>query len=200
MKESLFKTFDKKRLMSVMKLTFIFAALVIITNIANNTSARYESQANVSAEANVAFFVVNQGIYENTISLSGLTPSLQPTYYTFYVKNYDDDNHRANVDLEYQIKFEATTNLPLTYEIVRNETFDTGYTNIIESTDVRQDEYDVFYKVFSNDDTYSFSHNRNEIDEYTLKVIFPESYKDYPDLYQGGVELFSVIIDAHQVA
>ena len=93
MKESLFKTFDKKRLMTVMKLTFIFVALVIITNIANNTSARYESQANVSAEANVAFFVVDQGTYENTISLSGLTPSLQPTYYTFYVKNYDDDNH-----------------------------------------------------------------------------------------------------------
>jgi hypothetical protein len=38
------------------------------------------------------------------------------------------------------------------------------------------------------------------VDEYTIKVIFPESYKDYPDLYQGGVELFSVIIDAHQVA
>ena len=201
MKGSLLKAFDKKKLFGVMKITFIFAALVIIINIMNNTSARYESEANVSAEANVAFFIVNQGTYEQTISLTGLTPSLDPTYYTFYVSNYDSQGSRANVDIDYTIKFETTTNLPLMYEIVRNEDFDTpGYTNIIESTSLRQDEYDVFYNVFTNDDIYSFRHTRNEIDEYTLKVIFPESNKDYPDKYQGGVELFSVIIDAQQVA
>ena len=200
MKERLLKSFDKKKLFSVMKLTFIFVALVIIANILNNTSARYESEANVSAQANVAFFVVNQGTYEQTIALSGLTPSLDPTYYTFYVTNYDAAGSRANVDIEYTIKFETTTNLPLTYEIVRNEDFEPGYTNIIENSSLRQDEYDVFYNVFTNDDTYSFRHNRNEIDEYKLKVIFPESNKDYPDKYQGAVELFSVIIDAHQVA
>ena len=195
-----FKNFDKKKLFGVMKITFVFVALVIITNIVNNTSARYESEADISAEANVAFFIADQGTYESTISLSGLTPSLQPTYYTFYVRNYDENGHRANVDLEYQIKFETTTNLPLSYEVVRNEDFDPGYTNIIEASALRQDEYDVFYNVFTNDDTYSFVHTRNQVDQYTLKVIFPESNKNYPDKYQGAVELFSVIVDAHQVA
>ena len=41
---------------------------------------------------------------------------------------------------------------------------------------------------------------QKEVDEYILKVVFPQSYKDYPDLYQGVIELFSIIIDASQVA
>ena len=200
MKERLFKVFDKKKLTNVMKITFVFIALVIIANIADNTSARYESEANVSAEANVAFFLVDQGTYEQTISLSGLTPSLDPVYYTFYVRNYNDSGSRANVDLEYTIKFETTTNLPLLYEVVRNENFDPGYTNLMTNSTTRQDEYGVFYNVYTNNNTYSFSHRRNEIDQYKLKVIFPESNKNYPDYYQGAVELFSVIIDANQVA
>ena len=102
--------------------------------------------------------------------------------------------------MNYNIKFETTTNLPLTYEIIRNQSFNGSYTNIIDSSTVRQDEYDVFYKVFTDNDTYSFTHSSNQVDEYTLKVVFPASYKDYPDLYQGVVELFSIIIDASQVA
>ena len=191
--------FDKKRLKIVTELILIFAFVVIIVNVVGKTYSRYESRVDVSAEANVAFFIVDQGTYENTISLTGLTPSLDPIYYTFYVANYSEDG-RANVDLNYKIRFETTTNLPLTYEIIRNETFEEEHTNIIDSTSVRQDEYDVFYRVFTDDDTYSFTHTSNQADSYVLKVIFPESYKNSPDLYQGVIELFSIIVDAEQVA
>ncbi len=199
MTKKFFKNFDKKRFILVSELIFVLASLFAIVNIVGKTYTRYESKVDVSADASVAFFVVDQGTYESSISLNGLTPSLEPKYYKFYVTNYKDDK-RANVDLEYKITFETTTNLPLYYEIVRNEEFTTGYTNIIDEESVRQDEYDVFYKVFKDNNTYSFNHKRNEADEYTLKVIFPESYKDQPDLYQGKVELFSIIIDASQVA
>ncbi len=193
------QSFDKKRFIVVSELILVFAFLVIIVNLVDKTYTRYESRVDVSAEASVAFFIVDQGTYENTISLSGLTPSLDPIYYTFYVANYNEDG-RANVDLDYNIRFETTTNLPLTYEIIRNETFEGTHTSIIDSTSVRQDEYDVFYRVFTDEDTYSFSHNADEADSYVLKVIFPESYKDSPDLYQGVIELFSIIVDAQQVA
>lgn len=195
-----FKKIDKKRFIFVGKIIFIFVALVIIVNVMGETYTRYESEVDLSAEAATAFFVVDQGTYESSISLSGLVPSTQPLYFRFYVANYDQNNRRTNVDLTYTIKFETTTNLPLQYEIVRNQTFNGNYTNIIQNSSLRQDDNGVYYNVFTNNYTYSFGHAQKELDEYILKVTFPESYKDYPDLYQGVIELFSIIIDATQVA
>ena len=195
-----FKKIDKKRFIFVGKIIFIFVALVIIVNVMGETYTRYESEVDLSAEAATAFFVVDQGTYESSISLSGLIPSTQPLYYRFYVSNYDENNRKTNVDLTYTIKFETTTNLPLQYEIIRNETYSGPHTNIIQNSSVRQDDNGVYYNVFTNNNTYSFGHSQKELDEYILKVVFPESYKDYPDLYQGVIELFSIIIDATQVA
>ncbi len=197
MKNKFFKNFDKTRFSIVSKMIFVLACLVCIVNLMGNTYTRYESRVDINADANVAFFVIDQGTYESSISLDGLIPSDDPKYYTFYVANYKNDR-RTDVDLEYTIKFETTTNLPLSYEIVRNETFATGYTNIISSSSVRQDDYDVFYKVFEDNHTYEFSHNANQIDQYTLKVTFPLIYKNNPDYYQGMIEMFSIIVDAKQ--
>ncbi len=197
--DSFFKKFDKKRFLFVGKIIFIFASIAVIVNIFGNTYTRYESNVDLNANANVAFFVIDQGTYENTISLTGLEPRTNPFYFTFYVANYKN-NKRTKVDLDYNIKFETTTNLPLSYEIIRNQSFNGTYTNIIDSTTTRQDDDSVFYKVFTDNATYHFTHNSNQVDEYTLKVVFPASYKDYPDLYQGVIELFSIIIDASQVA
>ena len=197
--DSFFKKFDKKRFLFVGKIIFIFASIAVIVNIFGNTYTRYESNVDLNANANVAFFVIDQGTYENTISLTGLEPRTNPFYFTFYVANYKN-NKRTKVDLDYNIKFETTTNLPLSYEIIRNQSFNGTYTNIIDSTTTRQDDDSVFYKVFTDNATYHFTHNSNQVDEYTLKVVFPASYKDYPYLYQGVIELFSIIIDASQVA
>ena len=192
------KKFDRKRFMFVAKLTFVVVAVFLIVNLVGSTYTRYESNVDINANANVAFFIIDQGTYESTISLDGLVPSADPIYYTFYVANYKDDK-RTKVDMDYNIKFETTTNLPLTYEIIRNQTFQGQHQNIIDSATVRQDVNSVYYRVFTDNDTYHFTHNSNQADQYVLKVNFPASYKDYPDLYQGVIELFSIIIDARQV-
>lgn len=194
-----FKTFDKKKFLLVSKLIFILVAIVLITNISGKTYTRYESEADISANANVAFFVVEQGLYENHIYIDGLVPSSQPKYYRFYVTNVKDEK-RADVDLTYTIKFETTTNLPLQYEIIRNQTFEEAHTNIITSTTQRQDENDVYYKIYNTTGSRSFSHTQDEVDEYVMKVVFPLSEKDKPDAYQGVIEMFSIIINASQVA
>ena len=191
--------FDIKRFKIVTQLIIILACGFLIVNLAGKTLSRYESRVDVSAEASVAFFLLEQGTYESTISLTGLTPSVNPFYYTFYVTN-NKDGKRTDVNLNYTIRFETTTNLPLSYEIVRNETFNGNYTNIISGPTTRQDSGGVFYNVYTNNNTYSFTHNSNQTDSYVLKVNFPVSNKDKPDKYQGVIELFSVIIDATQVA
>ena len=199
MESKFFKTFDKKKFLLVSKLIFILVAIVLITNISGKTYTRYESEADISANANVAFFVVEQGLYENHIYIDGLVPSSQPKYYRFYVTNVKDEK-RADVDLTYTIKFETTTNLPLQYEIIRNQTFEETHTNIITSTTQRQDENDVYYKIYNTTGSRSFSHTQDEVDEYVMKVVFPLSEKDKPDAYQGVIEMFSIIINASQVA
>ena len=194
-----FQKFDKKRFFLVGKFIFMFLALVAITNLIGNTFTRYESTVDLSAEAATAFFVIDQGTYEGSISLTNLEPSATPTYYTFYVANYNLDNKRTNVDLTYTISFETTTNLPLSYEIIRNESFNGTYHNLIETTTTRTDSNGVYYYVFSNNSTFTFNYNQNQLDEYTIKVVFPESNKIYPDLYQGAIELFTVKIHAEQL-
>ena len=195
-----FERFDKKRFMLVTKIVFIIVSVAIIMHIFGNTYTRYESTVDLNANANVAFFVIDQGTYENSISLSGLEPRQEPFYYTFYVANYNTDNLRTKVDLDYKVTFETTTKLPLEYEIIRNQSFNGTYTNIIDDHFMRQDSDGVFYEVYADNDQYRFTHNSNQVDQYSLKVVFPEKYKDYPDLYQGVIELFSIIVDASQVA
>ena len=194
-----FSKFDKKRFFLVGKFIFMFIALAAIVNMVGSTYTRYESTVDLSAEATTAFFVIDQGTYEGTIALNNLEPSLTPTYYTFYVANYNPEGKRTNVDLTYTISFETTTNLPLTYEIIRNEDYNNNYTSLIESTSVRTDAYGVFYNQLENDNVYTFNYNQNQLDEYKLKVIFPESYKNSPDLYQGVIELFTIKIHAEQI-
>ena len=193
------KKFDTQRFTFVGKIILILFICVVIFNLVDKANSRYESEANVSAEASVAFFVVDQGTYEGSISLTGLEPSTQPFYYTFYVRNYDDSGYRTDVNLTYDIKVETTTNLPLTYEIIRNQSFSSSYTNLLTNWTTRQDDNDVFYKTSNILGTYSFGHAANQVDQYTIKVNFPISYKDYPE-YQGSIELFSIIINATQVA
>ncbi len=193
------KKFDTQRFTFVGKIILILFICVVIFNLVDKANSRYESEANVSAEASVAFFVVDQGTYEGSISLTGLEPSTQPFYYTFFVRNYDENGYRTDVNLTYDIKVETTTNLPLTYEIIRNQSFSGTHTNLLTNWTTRQDDNDVYYKTSNILGTYSFGHAANQIDQYTIKVNFPISYKDYPE-YQGSIELFSIIINATQVA
>lgn len=188
-----FENFDKKKLLLVGKLIFVLASLVVIVNVLDVTHTRYESTADVSANANIAFFVIDQGLYNDTIHIEGLEPSNTDKTYTFYVKN-NKDGRRADVDLEYSIKFETTTNLPLEYEIIRDGT------NIVSSSTIRQDDNGVYYRVFNTTGSKIFKHSKDELDEYTLKIHFADEYKNYPDKYEGVIEMFSIIIQASQVA
>ena len=63
--------------------------------------------------------------------------------------------------------------------------------------------------VYLYNNTYSFNHLSSEVDEYILKVVFPLTngdpqnlieYTKKSDDYEGMVELFSIIINATQVA
>ena len=83
--------------------------MIVIINVIGIAYSRYESHADMYAKANVAFFVIDSGTYEQSISIKGLTPSSAPFLYTINVYNFKGRD-RSKVDLKYDIKFETTTN------------------------------------------------------------------------------------------
>jgi hypothetical protein len=196
--KTFFSLFDKERFMFVLRIILIFLAIVIAFNLINFTYSKFASGANSNAKADIAFFVVDVGNYSNTLELKGLTPSDTPYLYHIDVSNFKD-NKKANVNLTYTINFTATTNLPLTYQIVRNENYGVGATNIITKDQISTDVNGVYYRNLSTDQIYSFSYDQNHTDNYTLVVNFPSSYSNNPDAYQNLIDLFSVTIEAKQV-
>ena len=198
MSKRFFKLFDKERFIFVFKIILILGILVFIYNLIKPAFSKYSSETDVDANASVAFFITDIGTYEESIALEELVPSSTPFYYTFYVANYNDDN-RSKVTLDYTISFETTTNLPLSYRVVRNETFNTpNFTNIITSSNVIQDSNGVYYNHMDTNVNSRFNYYEDAIDSYVLEVTFPENYKNNPNAYQGKIELFSVIINATQ--
>lgn len=188
---------NKDKFSIAIKLTAFIFGLVCIINLIDVSYSRYESNANMDVKASIAFFVIDQGTYNNSITLDGLLPSNNPYIYTIYLKNYTSAK-RLEVDLTYHVTIETTTNLPLTVQVFRNEEYSANATSAVSAPYLRQDG-DVYYRVYETTNDYTFGFTSDQTDYYTVVVTFPETYKYYPDLYQGKIDLLSVIIDAEQV-
>lgn len=192
-----FSQFNKKRFLSVFRLILIFGGLTLSAQLVNVAYSRFQTTALSSAQASVAFYVVDVGTTENTIALTGLLPSSTPYVYNFQVLNYDVSG-RTKVNLDYDIKFTTTTNLPLTFQVFRNEEYGSGATNIIDSDEFWQDANNVYYHDLVDETSYSLPYDVNTVDNYVLVVNFPEQYKNQPDTYQGWIDLFTITVNARQ--
>ena len=188
---NIIKNINKTKFLFFFKYIAIFLLVVFIINIMEITYSKYSSSANGDAAANIAFFIVDVGTYENTISLNNLEPSNNDYIYKFTVNNFKN-NKRTNVKLDYNIEFVTTTNLPLTYKIYKE-----GTNNIITSNEIIQDG-DMYFNKLRTNEAGSFSYEENQTEEYTLVVNFPITYNDKPDEYQGLIDSFMIKINATQ--
>ena len=188
---NIIKNINKTKFLFFFKYIAIFLLVVFIINIMEITYSKYSSSANGDAAANIAFFIVDVGTYENTISLNNLEPSNNDYIYKFTVNNFKN-NKRTNVKLDYNLEFVTTTNLPLTYKIYKE-----GTNNIITSNEIIQDG-DMYFNKLRTNEAGSFSYEENQTEEYTLVVNFPITYNDKPDEYQGLIDSFMIKINAIQ--
>ena len=188
---NIIKNINKTKFLFFFKYIAIFLLVVFIINIMEITYSKYSSSANGDAAANIAFFIVDVGTYENTISLKNLEPSNNDYIYKFTVNNFKN-NKRTNVKLDYNLEFVTTTNLPLTYKIYKE-----GTNNIITSNEIIQDG-DMYFNKLSTNEAGSFSYEENQTEEYTLVVNFPITYNDKPDEYQGLIDSFMIKINSTQ--
>lgn len=189
---NIIKNINKTKFLFFFKYIVIFTLVIFIINIMEITYSKYSSSAEGNAAANIAFFIVDVGTYENTISLNDLEPSNNDYIYKFTVNNFRNGK-RTNVKLDYDIEFITTTNLPLTYKIYKEG----GTDNIITDSEIIKDG-DMYFNKLSTNEVSTFSYEENQTEEYTLIVNFPITYNDKPDEYQGLIDSFVIKINARQ--
>lgn len=187
-----------KKLFFSTKILFIILFFLFIFNFIGIGLSKYDSTAISRAKASIAFFLIEEGTYEKSLPLGKIIPSKEKYVYPFTISNHND-TQITDVAIDYKITFITTTNLPLTYEVYKNENYtNKDAKNLVSNQEIYQDENKVYYNKITIDDTGSFSFDVNQTDIFNLVVKFDEKYQSNPDNYSGYIDLVKVIVDAKQ--
>ena len=181
---------NRKKL--IIKLIILFFCIVLIYFIVKNTFSRFQSDADVVAKLDAAFYIVDEDYQTMTINLDSIVPRDDPYVYNFSISNTDGTN-RAEVNLEYDLKIVTTTNLPLQYYLYLNGD---NRTDIITRTTIDQDEYDTYFKTMETQ-TEEFEFTKDETNTYRLEIYFAPTYKDIS--YQDIIEGIEIQVNSRQI-
>ncbi len=187
---------EKKRFLIVIIIMFLIIFLAI--KLFQIAYASYESEAKLNANIEKAIYILKEGGMEFNIDLDKIEPSPDPYIYKFSVSNFNGNKH-SDVDIEYTITLTTTTNLPLTYELYRNENYDdVKATNLFKDMTIIQDIDGAWYNYLEGKEKYLFPYQEDKTDIYTLVVYFKEENKTTTD-YADSIENIEVKLDSHQV-
>lgn len=193
---NLFSLIDKKRFLLSIKILVLFVCLVVTIYFTPVVFSKYESDTVSVANANIAFYLLKENYYTESLQLVEMVPRSAPYAYSFTVSNNDGTN-RLETDLEYDLTIVTTTNLPLDYELYLNETYNaSGATNIIVNDTTATDVDGTYFRTMTTPkETFGFT--ENQTNTYTLVVYFPSTYISY--LYQDILENIEIIINSKQI-
>ncbi len=191
----IFLNINYKKLTKYLFLSFLLLITLILFGTFDFTQARYESEVEVSGGPTLAFFIVDVTTQSGHIKLDEMIPRTEPYTYTFNVSNFNNQK-RANVDLTYTIEVITTTNMPLNFQIFKGNDMNTMQ---VDHDTTTTDENGVYYRHLVIDDASIMTYSANHTDTYTLWVEFPLENKDYPDKYEGIIDLVDIKIVAEQV-
>lgn len=203
--------FDKKVIHKSIIIILIILLILIAITFIRRAFSRYESDAQSSADVNLAFFVVNESFVSEEFSVGEIEPL--PTDATdkeqyikqveFTVQNYKD-TLSTDVPLKYDIRLFATTNLPLKYEL-----YQYGDDGVIKtdpcvvSNELIYDEYGTCYREIKatssnangNDFFFDFvvGDLGKEIDKFLLKIWLPDHTTD--DLASEENYIFADLVE-----
>lgn len=176
------------------KLLVSMLILFLLYKIVFSSFSLYESEANSDADADVAYFVLNDEYQSQVIKLDSMNPG-DTQDFVFNISNYvlNDDSEEvvSEVDMEYTLKIRTTTNLPLEYELTRSQS--AGGEETFEL--VTDDDGTYFKKLL--EETGTFSCDQGYTNTYTLTITFPTNENDIK--YQDLIECIEVSVDSRQI-
>ena len=118
------------------KLVILILCFLILMRIVTLVLSKYESEAKSTANVDIAFYLLKEDYKTMTLNLASLFPQNDAYVFSFTIGNQDGEK-TAEIDLIYDLTIRTTTNLPLTYELYKNQEYtDTGATNIIKTNTI----------------------------------------------------------------
>lgn len=184
-----------KKKHNTFKLLILTLFLVIVICITPRTFSRYETNVTGNTKVETAFYVLKTDYQYQTITLPTMVPREEPYTYTFSISN-NKDGKRLETRLVYNISIRTTTNLPLTYELYKNEEDITDATSIKDTDDITKDEDGTYFRIITTNREY-FSYLYDETNIYTLVITFPSEYNSAQ--YQDITEFIEITIDSKQI-
>lgn len=185
----------KNKKISYGNLIIIIVAIVLLIIIGITvTMARYRSTGNTSVSAEVAFFVLNDGIQSGDIMLDNLYPREDPFEYAFTISN-TEGTKIAETSIDYEIELRFTTNLPLEIEVYKNESKLTN-SNYIENNIVLDESGQCYIRKIKIKKG-EFIFNQSKTDTYKISAKFPVQYATN-EKYEGIIDHVSIVLDAKQ--
>lgn len=185
------KVTNKKDIKLYIKFVILLLCFIIVIQIFLLTMSRYESNYNSKANVDIAFYVLNEDYQSMTLNLGKIVPSANIYTYNFSVSN-EKDGKIAEVDIEYELKIRATTNLPLDMHLYKIE----NESKIEGTSSIEQDEDGMYFNILKVDKEI-FYYSTPRTDSYTLEILFPEKYNE--ETYQDITDLIEISVDAKQI-
>ena len=178
------------------KLIILIICMLIVIRLFTLVLSKYESISNSNANIDIAFYLFKEDYKTMTTNLKSIYPKDGVYVYTFSIGN-EDGNERAETDLTYDLLIRTTTNLPLTYELYKNEKYsDVGATNIIKENIVEKDEQGTFFRKIATEQEY-LKYSVGTTNVYQLVINFPKTYNQ--ENYQDIIEMIEINVNAKQV-
>lgn len=186
---------EKSKKISYRNLIILIIAIIALIIIGITiTMARYRSAGTTEVDADVAFFILKEGLQTGNIMFSNLYPRETPFEYNFTVAN-TEAGKIAETSIDYTMDLTITTNLPLEIEIYKNGTKLTNSADI-ENTIMLDDTSQCYIRKIKIK-TGSFTFNQAKTDTYKLSAKFPTEYSSHEE-YEGMIDNAAIILDAKQ--
>lgn len=176
-------------------LILILLCILILLTIIGTVIAKYISSGLSEKDIDIAYYIIDGGIQSRNLTIGDIVPSSKPYEYEILVTNTLNEK-KAETAIEYNIEVEATTNLPLSYELyLKSENKEENNINQFKEYEIYTDDDGVYYKKMKTE-TKELGLNKQE-DVYILTIKFPEENKvnlEYADV----LEMLKITIDSKQ--
>ena len=200
------------------KLVLALLVLCVLHKVVFNSYSLYESEANSTADIDVAFYTFENNYETKVISLDDMLPG-ETRRCQFSIANYYIDEAGENVisetDMEYKLKIRTTTNLPLEYKLYKNQglTVD-NLTDIldietVENENMHFDDDNTIFKYLVLEeqeeelkaegitDNGEFLFTNPSANTYILEFTLPATCNSID--YQNIIECIEITVDSKQI-
>lgn len=174
------------------KLLYVMlVAVFFVTAITAVTTAKFTSTIRSNVVSNVSNAIINfADDTDGIVVLTDWKPGDSRTV-NFDIRNYNDQNAVNEIAITYTIKIRTSALLPLNFTL--SKTTD-GTTTQIPLTLTQ--EQDTTFSVYTGTQS-TLKHSLQQLDSYTLNIVWPEENNDADALEAGG-EYIEIIVDWRQ--